>query len=192
VWKSSIDGYREAWNRIYGNQEKPDLGAIQRAMANRISPTDFMYSLKNRADYTRSETYLSNSATLQKSYEAIYGKADTNGMELIHQAVLAGWDPTQFETYLRKQPQYTQSSEYKAKLVSFLSALGLVTGGEPTLTPGVAGLPGSSLAPGAPPPDRRVPYPTSGPQSIGVTGNSAVGEPGAPITPFMPAANPGV
>lgn len=189
VWKSSIDGYREAWSRVYGNQEKPDLGAIQRAMANRVSPTDFMYTLKYRADYTRSEQYLSNSSVMLKQYEAIYGKADRNGLDLVHQATLAGWDPEQFATYLRKQPGYTRSSEYQSKLIGFLGALSLVTGGEPELTN--VGAQSAPLTGGAPPPDARVPSPSAAPEPLSTLATYGVGPSGTPPTPFRPATNPG-
>lgn len=186
VWKQSINGYQEAWFRVYGGNEKADLKAIQTAMANRVSPTDFMYGLRNRADYTRSVVYQENSATLQKEYEAIYGKADSNGLRLIHEATLAGWNPDEFAAYLRKQPGYTNSVEYQTKLVGFLSGLGLVLGGEPTLSQPAG--PAAPLTGGAPPPDSRIPSPTAGPTSnLGLV----VGPSGQPPTGFLPAANPG-
>ena len=101
-WKQNYASYQEAWARTYGPDVKPDVNAIQKAMANRQSPTDFSYTLKYRADYVNSVTYKSNSATMQTQYDAIYGTGASKGaQDLIHRAVLAGWDPNQFASYLR-------------------------------------------------------------------------------------------
>jgi|SRR5579859_717819 len=187
VWQATVGAYQEAWFRTYGRNERPDWQAIQKAMANRQSPTDFLYSLKYRTDYVRSETYLSNSAQLAKEYDAIYGRSqgDPNAQNLIHQAVLAGWDPDQFAAYLRSQPGYTSSGEYQSKLISFLSGLGLVTGAEPTLQPGQAPpIGGKPLA--GPPGDPRIPRansPTATGPLAGMTAEVTGG--------FEQAANPG-
>src|SRR5581483_9533342 len=79
----------------------------------------------------------------------------------IHQAALAGWDTNQFAQYLRSQPTYSQGTEAQSKALSFMQALGLITGGTPVYGPtfttpgsgtpgGSPALPNSKLAPAAP------------------------------------------
>ncbi len=136
VWKSRAPDYVAAWKSVYGNNSKPDVALIGKAIVQNLSGDGFHELLRERPDYVQSNEFKQGVTSMQSVYESIYGATDDNSTNAIKQATLAGWTPDQFAAYLRKLPEYSTSNEYHQKALTFLDALGLITGQVSTLQPG--------------------------------------------------------
>jgi hypothetical protein len=62
---------------------------------------------------------------------------DVNGNATIRQATKQGQSPDEFASWLRAQPEYQYSSEFKSRTLGVAQALGFVTGQMPTLGAGL-------------------------------------------------------
>jgi hypothetical protein len=140
VWKQNAPGYTGVWQQIYGANATPDKEAIKYAIVNNLGGDGFATYLRARPDYTTSNEFKTNEASLSTVYTKIYGVPDQQGTNIIQQATLGGWSQDQFATWLRKQPEYSSSGEYQGKALYFAQQLGLVTGDvQPVLRPGYSG-----------------------------------------------------
>jgi hypothetical protein len=156
VWRQNAPGYQSVWDTMYGPDGKPDDAEIRYAIVNNLGGEGFAQRLRQRADYVTSNEFKGNEATLSAVYSRIYGLPGASGEAVVKTAVLNGWNQDQFASYLRAQPQYTNSEEFQTKALGLASALGMVVGGQPTLQQGFGGANVNPNTQGALKPDPRV------------------------------------
>jgi hypothetical protein len=156
VWRQNAPGYQSVWDQMYGPQGKPDDAEIRYAIVNNLGGEGFAQRLRQRPDYVKSNEFKGNEATLAAVYTRIYGVPGASGENVVKTAVLNGWNQDQFASYLRAQPQYTNSEEFQSKALNFASALGMVAGGLPTMQAGSGGTNTNINTAGALKPDPRV------------------------------------
>lgn len=175
---------------IMGNTFNPPKGMIAEAIAGNWDQATFEQTIRGLPSYKTSVEYKTNFANLEQTFEGVYGnQPDPSIKKLLDQATTQGWSPAEFQSWLMGQDAYKQSPAYQAKMQTFLTQLGLITGAVPTLSkdqidqalksgdnltlPGVPGkTPGPTGAPGATPQT-----PGDKPTGVGPTGFNA------PFTP---------
>ena len=126
IWKQNAPSYIAAWQNIYGPNSKPDPKALTYAIVHNLDTTAFQQTLRSRKDYTTSQEFKQKTAALSGTYTQIYGVPDENGNNVIKQAAKNGYDANQFANYLRQQPQYTSSDEFKANAMGWAQKMGLL------------------------------------------------------------------
>lgn len=126
IWKQHAPDYVAAWQAVYGPNSKPDQKAIGQAIANGINPNAFQINLQQRPDYVNSNEFKQKTAALSGTYTQIYGVPDAHGNEVVKQAARNGYDAQQFANYLRAQPQYTSSDEFKSNAMGWAQSMGLL------------------------------------------------------------------
>ena len=139
VWRQNAPGYQSVWDQMYGPEGRPDDKEIRYAIVNNLGGEGFAQRLRQRPDYVKSNEFKQNEATLSTVYTRIYGVPGADGENVVKTATINGWNQDQFASYLRAQPQYTNSEEFQSKALNFATALGMVAGGLPTMTPGSGG-----------------------------------------------------
>jgi hypothetical protein len=139
VWRQNAPGYQSVWSQMYGAETTIDNKEIRYAIVNNLGGEGFAQRLRNRPDYVRSNEFKANEATLSTVYTKIFGVPGAAGESVVKTAAINGWNQDQFASYLRAQPQYTNSEEFQTKALNFASALGLVTGNVPTMAQGFGG-----------------------------------------------------
>jgi hypothetical protein len=127
VWKQNAPSYTAAWQAIYGPGSKPDPKALRYAIVHNLDATAFQSTLRNRADYEKSQEFKQKAAALSGTYTQIYGVPDENGNHVVNQAAKNGYDTNQFANYLRAQPQYTSSDEFKSNAMGWAKSMGLLS-----------------------------------------------------------------
>lgn len=148
IWQAqapAILGYAKS---MMGENWKSDPDFIRKAIVNNWSEGTLRAKLRARPEYLDGPEFKQNVAGLQNVYSQIQGRPDEAAVQGIKEAALGGWSSDQYAAYLRAQPQYTQSQEYKGKALSFLDALGLITG-QQTTTQGIEGLGQPAPIPGS-------------------------------------------
>ena len=135
--KKYMAGYQDAWSQIMGRNSPIPWQLVQEAAMDNLNETEFAAKLRmdgfkyqkenNQFSYLNSNEFQSKVDSYTLSYEKIYGQPLKNtGMEnLAKDAALAGWDPTQWEAYLRSQPEYTHTAEYQGHAINLLNQLGM-------------------------------------------------------------------
>jgi hypothetical protein len=156
VWRQNAPKAESVWAGIYGPESKPNQEVLRYAIVNNLYGDDLATVLRKRPDYVTSNEFKGNEATLSTVYTRIFGVPGTSGESVVKTAAINGWNPDQFASYLRAQPQYTNSEEFQTKALNFASALGLVTGNVPTMTQGFGGVNTNLNTAGALKPDPRV------------------------------------
>jgi len=126
VWKQNAPSYTAAWQSIYGPNSKPDPKALAYAIVHNLDTTAFAETLRSRADYTSSQEFKQKAAALSSTYTSIFGVPDENGNTVVQQAAKNGYDANQFANYLRAQPQYTSSDEFKSSAMAWAKSMGLL------------------------------------------------------------------
>jgi hypothetical protein len=180
-------GYQDAWSAVMGKNKPLPWILAQEAAASNLNETEFAAKLRMdgfqaqkqnpQLSYLQSNEFQSRVDAYTTSYEKIYGETlHDQGMQgLAKDAALAGWDPTQWETYLRSLPQYTGTAEYQGHAMGILKQLGMdfgqlyglsATGYIPNNPESANQIPGPS-------PDKRVdngqtPVPGQNPDQAGV------------------------
>jgi hypothetical protein len=85
-----------------------------------------------RPEYLNGPKFREDVAALTNVHQSIFGRPNEKDMVGIKEAALGAWSPDQYAAYLRNDARYVQSNEYKSKALSFLEALGLITGQQVT------------------------------------------------------------
>lgn len=139
VYKSVAPGYQASAEGLLAPGERLDPDLIRQAVINRWDGDTFQAQLRKRPGYVKSTEFTGKVDGFSNVYMTIYGVPDdVQEMAAIREAALGGWSLDQFAGWLRGRPEYTRSSEYQTKMVTFLDRLGLITGGVATLKPGQA------------------------------------------------------
>jgi hypothetical protein len=132
VWKQHAPGLVSYARTVLGENWKPSGGIIRKAIAQNWDQATFYAHIKQTDAYLKGPEFRDNKAKMQAVYEQVYGKADAGAHTLINETTLQGWTPDEFASWLRSQDAYKQTPEFQSKQVSFLSALGLITGQQAT------------------------------------------------------------
>lgn len=135
VWKQNAGLYTKYYQDIFGPGAKPPNSVILHGITYSLDETSFKNELqhdqiKGQQAYAKSEEYQSLFANLKASYASIYGTPDVNGMASIKMAIKGGWTDQQWQNWLRNQPEYKNSNEYKTRSINLAQSMGLLTGGE--------------------------------------------------------------
>lgn len=138
IYKKYAPAYQDAAKDLLAPGESVPQSLIKTGVINGWDSTTFAAVLRRNPGYVQSNEFKSNTATLSNVHQSIMGVPDAEAQAQIQQVAAAGWKPDQYAAWLRSQPQYTSSPEYQSKTLSFLSALGLITGGTPVLKQGAA------------------------------------------------------
>lgn len=183
IWLTHAPDYESVYKGVYGNDAKPPLDLVRYAVVHNLSQAGFQQKLRDLPNYNTSEEYKGAAAQFNSGYQQIYGAPDAVGQQAIDKAVRQGWNADQWMQYLRAQPQYTSSGEFKANVYSLFGKLSLIPGAQTTGTsdqPAPTSAPASATAPPPPPVTSSSPIapPTQHPT-----------KPPAPFGPFPAVAN---
>lgn len=138
IWKSRSADYRAILEDTYGTVGvKDQKQLIRRAIVDNLSGSAFQQILRQRDDYITSNEFKQRTASLLGVHEQIMGTPDKDAMLAVKEAALGGWDLNQYAAWLRSTDAYRFSPEYQSKALSFADALGLITGQQAALKPGV-------------------------------------------------------
>jgi hypothetical protein len=133
IWQTHAPEYEAIYKNIFGNNaDTTTPGAKQAltyAIVHNLSQTAFEQTLRDRPDYIHSEEFKAASASFSSIYSSIYGTPDANGQAAIAKAVKQGMSGDQFAHYLRAQPEYTGSGEFRRNVYSLFSSMALIPGG---------------------------------------------------------------
>lgn len=117
VWLTSSPGYEAAYKDIFGPDAKIDPQArkwIAYAIVHNLGATGFQQFLRDKPQYENSQEYKGLFAKYQSVYASIYGTPTEGANAVIKKATKAGWTQEQWTSFLRKQPEWTSSGEYKS------------------------------------------------------------------------------
>ena len=143
VWLTNAGRYQQYYRDVFGPNVAVPQSVVLYGTVHSLDEAAFkgmltQDKLPGQAQYTSSEQYKGLYAQYQNTYAQIYGLPDDLGKNMIKQAVTKGWTNDQWGNYLRQQPEYTQSGEYKQRSFALASSLGLIqgTGGAQTALAG--------------------------------------------------------
>lgn len=125
VWKSNAPGYQAIYRSIYGNVRPPNL-LVGYAIVHNLG-SSFADVLRQGKGYVKSQEFKGNATSMANVYRKIFGEPDLHGLNVIDRVTAAGWSADQFADYLRKQPDYTKSNEFRQAGGRFASIFGNVT-----------------------------------------------------------------
>lgn len=155
IWKAHAPDYIEVAKTIFGDQLPPGLklrGLVRQAITNNWDQTAFASKLREKPQYFKSNEFKKGATTLENSYRAIYGAPDEKAKLAIREATLGRWNTDQWEKYLRDQPEYYNSNEFRNRQYSIMARLGFL--GVQTQNPNQPGgsdyIPNSKRIPGDP------------------------------------------
>lgn len=144
IWKAKADGYLGIARDMGVKVRK---GFIGNAIVNSWDQGVFQEKLRSLPQYLSSNEFKTTTAGLENKFRSLYGEPDAEWKNYIKRAAIARWTPDQWDSYLRAQPFYKHSTEYRTNLSTFQGLLGFA----PTYDPSGAGTPGKP-----PPKDKRV------------------------------------
>lgn len=136
IYKKYAPEYQDVAKDLLGPGESTPQKLITAGILNGWDQGTFAAVVRKLPGYVQSNEFKENEATLTNVHQSIMGIPDENAQLTINQATAAGWKADQYAAWLRSQPTYTQSPEYQSKALSFLGALGLITGQNPVLKKG--------------------------------------------------------
>lgn len=150
--------YQDVWSKIMGNNQIIPANLVEQAAKDNLDATEFAARLRTLPIYLQSNEFQSKVDAYTLSYEKIYGQSlnDAGMQNLAKDAALAGWDPTQWEAYLRSLPEYTSTYEYQGHALDILDRLGMDFGMMFGLGKGGYTPKNTSKELNAPPTDKRV------------------------------------
>jgi hypothetical protein len=127
IWKTNYPSYEEIWKSIFGPDSTPDRNAVRYAIVHNLGAS-FAQRLRDRPDYNTSQEYKGLAAQYGSQYSAIYGAADATAQAKIDMAVRKGWNADQWKAYLRAQPEWQGSGEFKKMAMGLSQSLGFEPG----------------------------------------------------------------
>ena len=156
TYKAHAPGVLEIARQFYGQEWKPDSKLVARAIAENWDPATLQANLRKRPEFLTGPVFKGQVEKFKTMYAGIYGNPGPNSDQLAQEVALQGWSEDQFASWLRGQPAYKNSGEYKAKVVGFAQTLGLITGEQASIHLGqlvsskITGAPDSKRIPGSP------------------------------------------
>lgn len=128
IWQTNYPSYEEIWKGIYGPDSTPSKDAIRYAIVHNLGAS-FGQRLRDRPDYNTSQEYKGLFAQYGSQYGAIYGTPDQTAHTKIDMAIRKGWNGDQWKKFLRAQPEWQSSGEFKGLALGLTQSLGF----EPSL-----------------------------------------------------------
>ena len=145
VWLTNAGRYQQYYRDVFGPNVQVPNSVVLYGTVHSLDEAAFkgmltQDKLPGQAAYDTSEQYKGLFAQYQNTYAQIYGLPDDIGKAAIAQAVTKGWTNDQWANYLRQQPEYTSSGEYKERAFTLANSLGLIqgTGGAQTALAGAS------------------------------------------------------
>jgi len=124
VWKSNAPSYQSIYRSIYGNVRPPNQ-LISYAIVHNLGAS-FADTLRQGKGYVKSQEFKANATSMANVYRKIFGEPDLRGSNVIDRVTAAGWTADQFADYLRKQPDYVKSNEFKQRTAGVAQVFGNV------------------------------------------------------------------
>lgn len=148
TYKAHAPGIIAVAKQAYGQDWKVDKSLVSQAISQNWDQATLEENLRSRPEYFEGPAFKDDKAKMDNVYQGIYGASTDPGTQtVIDHVARNGWTPDQFAAWLRTQPQYRSSQEFKTKAFSFAQQLGLITGKQVTLTEDQAMLGGPPAAP---------------------------------------------
>lgn len=152
TYKAHAPGIIAVAKQNYGQDWKVDKSLISKAISQNWDQATLEQNLRTRPEYYQGPQFKDTLAKMDNTYQQIYGTStDLTTQDVISHAAKDGWTQDQFAAWLRVQPEYKNSQEFKTKAISFAQQLGLITGKQVTLTADQAKLGVAPAFPAAPP-----------------------------------------
>lgn len=171
TYKAHAPGIIAIAKQAYGEDWKVDKSLVSQAISQNWDQATLLENLKSRPEYFQGPQFKDAKAKMDNVYQSIYGTStDPDTQTVIDHVARNGWTTDQFAAWLRTQPQYRNSQEFKTKAFSFAQQLGLITGKQQTLTADQALLGGAPAAPPIPAPAVTPP----GPANVGAIATGIV------------------
>lgn len=149
-YKAHAPGIIAIAKQKFGDNWKVDKTLVGQAIAQNWDQATLEEHLRERPEYENGPAFKTTLAQMDNTYQQIYGAStDPGTQQLINHVAKDGWSQDQFAAFLRTQPEYKGSQEFKSKAISFAQQLGLITGNQVTLTAAQAGLGGAPAYPAA-------------------------------------------
>lgn len=151
TYKAHAPGIIAVAKQDFGEDWKVDKNFVAQAISQNWDQATLEENLRNRPEYMNGPTFKTNVAQMSNVFQGIFGSSNAPAtQQLLQHVALQGWSQDQFAAYLRSQPEYSNSQEYKTKALSFAQQLGLITGSVPTLSADQASIGAAPSYPGAP------------------------------------------
>lgn len=137
IWVTGAPSQEAVYKSIYGPDAPIDAHArdlMRQAIIHNWDQTAFAQKLRDQPGYAQSSEYKGLAAQYQTSYNTIYGAPGTGttagqaAKTAVDQAVRKGWNTDQWAQYLRAQPAYQSSPEFKTKNIQLAQSFGLISG----------------------------------------------------------------
>lgn len=158
IKKQYETNYKAAVQNLLPKGAKIPEELLRQAIVNNWTSDAVAAKLRQTPGYLKSNEFHGNVASMLNIHTAIMGNPAPTAMIGIKDAALAGWTADQYAAWLRSQPAYTSSPEYQTKALGFLQGIGMITGDQVVLQPGVGPGPGAvGKSVGPLPSDKRVP-----------------------------------
>lgn len=135
TYKAHAPGIVAIAKQSYGQDWKVDKTFVAKAIAENWDQATLQQNIRSRPEYFQGPQFKDDVAKLDNVYQGIYGSSsDPATAAVIDHVARDGWTPDQFAAWLRTQPEYRSSQEFKSKAFSFAQQLGLITGDQFKLT----------------------------------------------------------
>lgn len=175
TYKAHAPGIIAIAKQDYGEDWKVDKSLVAKAISQNWDQATLEENLKQRPEYFQGPAFKTTLAQMDNTYQQIYGSStDPATQQVLDHVAREGWSTDQFAAWLRTQPQYKNSQEFKTKATSFAQQLGLITGNQVTLTAQQAELGGIGQPATPPPPAPPVKPPVDPGYEIGTPSTGAV------------------
>jgi len=151
TYKAHAPGIIAIAKQNFGEGWTVDKGLVSQAISQNWDQATLEANLKQRPEYFKGPVFKDTLSKMDNVYQGIYGTStDPQTQTVIDHVAKQGWTTDQFASWLRTQPEYKGSQEFKSKAFSFAQQLGLMTGKQVSLTADQAMLGGAPQDPGAP------------------------------------------
>lgn len=148
TYRAHAPGIVAIAKQMYGQDWTVDKKLVSQAISQNWDQATLEQNLRSRPEYFQGPAFKDDKAKMDNVYQNIYGAStDPQTQTVIDHVARNGWTPDQFAAWLRTQPEYKNSQEFKTKAISFAQQLGLITGNQVTLTADQAMLGGAPPAP---------------------------------------------
>ena len=135
TYKAHAPGIVAIAKQAYGESWKVDRSFVAKAIAENWDQATLEQNIRSRPEYFQGPRFKDDVAKLGNVYTSIYGQTDDPGTKsVVDRVARDGWTQDQFAAWLRTQPEYRSSQEFKTKAISFAQQLGLITGDQVALT----------------------------------------------------------
>lgn len=173
TYKAHAPGIVAIVKQELGGEAKVDKSFVAKAISQNWDQATLQQNIKSLPGYENGPTFKDSVAKAGNVYQNIYGNVTPEVTTAMSELVRRGWTNDEVAAWLRNQPEYKNSQEYKTKALSFATSMGLLTNGAlPTLT-------GDQATLGGPPPVPAAPLPAGPPPVAPVRPDDRAGIRGA-------------